>query len=117
MENVVFSPRSKSPNAEPKMILNSNLKSETTAFIYGWYGIESGTVDRIFRRLEDELEPDSEHVLLENIFKGSQFVPRAANFELIELNLNLLGYLDFQQDQYCQLQMQFKKDQCTTRKS
>jgi len=71
MENVVFSPRSKSPNAEPKMILNSNLKSETTAFIYGWYGIESGTVDQIFRRLEDELEPDSEHVLLENIFKES----------------------------------------------
>ncbi|KAE9547175.1 hypothetical protein FO519_009612 [Halicephalobus sp. NKZ332] len=73
MKDVVFSPRCKSPNKEMKKISKSNLKSETTAFIYGWHGIESKVADQIFRELESKLEEEhyGDQILLENLFKES----------------------------------------------
>lgn len=69
MENVVFSPRCKSPKIDGKIVPKSNLRSETTAYIYGWYGIESTVADQIFRKLDDELQHHSDNILLENLFK------------------------------------------------
>jgi len=68
MENVIFSPRSKSSHARTRGNSESQLKSETTLFIYGWYGIEPETVNEIYEKFQSELNQYENSITMKKIF-------------------------------------------------
>lgn len=68
MDDVVFSPRSKSSHTRVKRNSESQLKSETTLFIYGWYDIEPETVNEIYEKFQSELNQYENSIVMKKIF-------------------------------------------------
>ncbi|KAE9548011.1 hypothetical protein FO519_008781 [Halicephalobus sp. NKZ332] len=71
LKEVLFSSRSKKSNAEKNLFFESSLEPEITAFVYGWYGIESNTAKEIFEELKFELKKCGDKIFVESLFRGS----------------------------------------------